>query len=247
MQLSKASEQMKYLINYKWCIFNEILKHMNALMYRCRGYWRVYRSYWKVYSSLVPSVADSTCPEGKPMKLFDYLPLIRALASILSPPITAPRIKINRTPHHLDSYYQFPSFDSASSGLTKSVTPRVFVDRKATAVPKSQFSRFVRYAGLAAGMGIGALGESIRQTAGGKEKSNIFLNSQNMNRLVTTLSQMRGASLKLGQMLSIQDNQWLPPSIQKALEQLQNAADYMPEKQMNQVSMGPICFHRTCH
>ncbi len=45
---------------------------------------------------------------------------------------------------------------------------------------------------------------------------------------------MRGAALKLGQMLSIQDTaQDLPPQLQSLLRQLQNQAHSMPTKQLH--------------
>jgi len=43
---------------------------------------------------------------------------------------------------------------------------------------------------------------------------------------------MRGAALKLGQMLSLQDDNSLPPSLSKALERVKQAADYMPKRQL---------------
>lgn len=43
---------------------------------------------------------------------------------------------------------------------------------------------------------------------------------------------MRGAALKLGQMLSLQDESSLPPSLSKALERVKQAADYMPKRQL---------------
>ncbi len=43
---------------------------------------------------------------------------------------------------------------------------------------------------------------------------------------------MRGAALKLGQMLSMQDDSLLPPSLSKALDRVKQAADYMPKKQL---------------
>ena len=43
---------------------------------------------------------------------------------------------------------------------------------------------------------------------------------------------MRGAALKLGQMLSLQDEASLPSSLSKALERVKQAADYMPKRQL---------------
>jgi len=54
-------------------------------------------------------------------------------------------------------------------------------------------------------MAFGAVGESIsRFTGGGQLGGSVMLSEANMNRLVAKLSRMRGAALKLGQMMSFQ-------------------------------------------
>uniref|UniRef100_V5EUY1 ABC1 atypical kinase-like domain-containing protein n=2 Tax=Kalmanozyma brasiliensis (strain GHG001) TaxID=1365824 RepID=V5EUY1_KALBG len=61
------------------------------------------------------------------------------------------------------------------------------------------------------------------------------MSEQNVARLVDKLSTMRGAALKLGQFLSIQETKLLPPQIEQVLLRVQNSANYMPVWQMNQV------------
>jgi aarF domain-containing kinase len=64
----------------------------------------------------------------------------------------------------------------------------------------------------------------------------------NMERLVAKLSRMRGAALKLGQMMSFQDSKMLPGPIQEVLQRVQDRADYMPAWQRDRVlvaSLGP--------
>jgi aarF domain-containing kinase len=64
----------------------------------------------------------------------------------------------------------------------------------------------------------------------------------NMERMVAKLSKMRGAALKLGQMLSIQDSNMLPEPIQQVLQRVQDRADYMPAWQRDKVltdNLGP--------
>jgi aarF domain-containing kinase len=56
-----------------------------------------------------------------------------------------------------------------------------------------------------------------------------------MERLVTKLSRMRGAALKLGQMLSFQDSKMLPAQLQEVLQRVQDRADYMPAWQRDRV------------
>src|SRR5690606_11367222 len=53
--------------------------------------------------------------------------------------------------------------------------------------------------------------------------------------LADALCKMRGAALKLGQILSIQDDSMVSPVIQKALEKVRHSAYMMPKKQLEQV------------
>jgi aarF domain-containing kinase len=55
-------------------------------------------------------------------------------------------------------------------------------------------------------MTFGAVGESFRRAAGGSGDAggSLMLSAANMERLVAKLSRMRGAALKLGQMMSFQ-------------------------------------------
>ncbi|KAF8132993.1 hypothetical protein EV363DRAFT_1473643 [Boletus edulis] len=54
-------------------------------------------------------------------------------------------------------------------------------------------------------------------------------------RLVSKLSQMRGAALKLGQFMSIQDTHILPPEVDKIFRRVQDSFHYMPDWQMEVV------------
>lgn len=55
-------------------------------------------------------------------------------------------------------------------------------------------------------MAFGAVGESLRRATGGGAAAggSLMLSAGNMERLVAKLSRMRGAALKLGQMMSFQ-------------------------------------------
>lgn len=59
--------------------------------------------------------------------------------------------------------------------------------------------------GLAASLGYGAAAEVLRRTgSGSSDPSSVMMTEANIKRLVSKLSQMRGAALKLGQFMSIQ-------------------------------------------
>lgn len=60
---------------------------------------------------------------------------------------------------------------------------------------------------LAVGLGSGAAAEVVRRTFGAKDtNTNPFVTPANAERIVQTLCRVRGAALKIGQMLSLQGN-----------------------------------------
>ncbi|KAK4127493.1 ABC1-domain-containing protein [Parathielavia appendiculata] len=104
-----------------------------------------------------------------------------------------------------------------------------------SAVPSSRLGRLWNYGGLAAGMFAGAIGEGLSRAVGGGGSGSVMLSAANMERLVAKLSRMRGAALKLGQMMSFQDAKMLPVPIQEVLQRVQDRADYMPGWQRDRV------------
>ncbi|XP_076311620.1 ubiquinone biosynthesis protein COQ8, mitochondrial isoform X2 [Tachypleus tridentatus] len=112
-------------------------------------------------------------------------------------------------------------------------------------VPATRLGRLMSYGGLAAGLGVGAIAEMTRRKLGLKQKeettttsildSNPFLSEANANRIVNTLCRVRGAALKIGQMLSIQDNSMINPQLQIIFERVRQSADFMPSWQMEKV------------
>ncbi|PVU97047.1 hypothetical protein BB561_000807 [Smittium simulii] len=104
-------------------------------------------------------------------------------------------------------------------------------------IPASRPERILHYSALAAGLGAGALTETFRRWTG-KSSDNAgsaFFSEQNVNRLVSKLTKMRGAALKMGQMLSIQDSSYASKKIEDILIRVQNSANYMPQKQLHKV------------
>ncbi|PHH81214.1 hypothetical protein CDD80_50 [Ophiocordyceps camponoti-rufipedis] len=137
-----------------------------------------------------------------------------------------------------------PATSSAEAKEDASATAEILAAQSTTPqyqlreskVPASRFSRLWNYGGLAAGMLGGAMTESVsRAFGGGGSQGSVMLSGKNMERLVAKLSRMRGAALKLGQMMSLQDAKVLPSSIQEVLQRVQDQADYMPAWQRNRV------------
>ncbi|RCV25272.1 hypothetical protein SETIT_5G153400v2 [Setaria italica] len=117
-------------------------------------------------------------------------------------------------------------------------------------VPSTPFSRALGFAGLGAGLAWGTLQESARRvvygtpadTDGKRSALSPFLSDQNAERIALALCRMRGAALKVGQMLSIQDESLVPPPVLAALDIVRQGADVMPRKQLNSVldaELGP--------
>ncbi|ORY16111.1 ubiquinone biosynthesis protein-like protein coq-8 [Clohesyomyces aquaticus] len=111
-------------------------------------------------------------------------------------------------------------------------------------VPSSRFGRLWEYAGLGASMAFGAAGESLRRATGSAVSTggSVMLSPGNMEILVAKLSRMRGAALKLGQLISFQDKM-LPPAISEVLQRVQDSADYMPASQRNKVLASNLGSH----
>lgn len=82
-------------------------------------------------------------------------------------------------------------------------------DAQARPVPTTRIGRLASFGSLAAGLGVGALGSVVRRSVGLEQKSSQtalspYLSKANAERIVNTLCKVRGAALKLGQMISIQ-------------------------------------------
>lgn|ERR1700722_15430974 len=73
-------------------------------------------------------------------------------------------------------------------------------------VPSSRLGRLWQYGGLATSMAFGMVGEGIRRATGNgnDSTSSLIFTTGNVERLAAKLSKMRGAALKLGQMISFQ-------------------------------------------
>ncbi|CAG8593820.1 3989_t:CDS:10 [Ambispora gerdemannii] len=92
---------------------------------------------------------------------------------------------------------------------------------KESKVPASRINRLFQYGGLAVGLGFGAIGEATRRAVRGNKhgesSGSLLMSEANVDRLANKLTRMRGAALKMGQMISIQDNKMLPEPLEKIL------------------------------
>lgn len=104
-------------------------------------------------------------------------------------------------------------------------------------VPSGRLSRLMRMGGMAGGIASGMAAGGLRSLATGQKPSleALAFTPQNMTRLTRSLSQMRGAALKLGQMLSMDTGVVLPPELNALLSGMRDSAVAMPPKQLRDV------------
>lgn len=105
-------------------------------------------------------------------------------------------------------------------------------------VPSSRFGRMASFGTLFAGLGIGTINELTKGAlglGGSTDAKSALFSQKNAERIVDTLCRVRGAALKLGQILSIQDSSIVSPHLAKAFDRVRQAADYMPDWQVEQV------------
>lgn len=108
------------------------------------------------------------------------------------------------------------------------------VGRRASAVPTGRGARLLRMGGIVAGIAGGVVAGGVRQIAGGRvpDFPDLLLTPANAVRLTEGLSHMRGAALKMGQMLSMDSGIVLPAEMTSILAALRNDARHMPPKQL---------------
>ncbi len=104
-------------------------------------------------------------------------------------------------------------------------------------VPRSRFERLGRLGRLAGGLAAGVLHEGTRQLLQGQRPhpGDLLLTPANAHRLSEHLSEMRGAVMKIGQLISMDSGQLLPEPLSEALARLRDDAHPMPLGEVAQV------------
>jgi predicted unusual protein kinase regulating ubiquinone biosynthesis (AarF/ABC1/UbiB family) len=108
--------------------------------------------------------------------------------------------------------------------------------RSGKAVPTTRVGRFAKVARLAGGVAGGMLAEGARQLrAGNRPRAReLLLTPSNARRVTRQLSEMRGAAMKLGQILSMDSGELLPKELTDILSSLRADATNMPESQLEE-------------
>lgn len=107
------------------------------------------------------------------------------------------------------------------------------------AVPGGRAARLLRFGSLVSGIAGGMMVDGVRQIASGKRPrlSELILTPANALRLTDQLSRLRGAAMKLGQLLSLDAGELLPPELSAILARLRAEARPMPARQLERVLM----------
>ncbi|MFZ5962314.1 ABC1 kinase family protein [Thalassococcus sp. BH17M4-6] len=115
--------------------------------------------------------------------------------------------------------------------MTDSDPPREF------RVPAGRLPRLGRFGAMTTGILGSAAVHGTRQLASGQRPDwrGLLLTPANATRLTAQLSQMRGAAMKMGQLLSMEAGEFLPPELAQILARLRDDAHVMPGPQLKKV------------
>ena len=102
------------------------------------------------------------------------------------------------------------------------------------AVPESRLTRLAALGKLAGGVAAGFVGEGLGRLARGERPhlSDLILTPGNARRVTEQLSRLRGAAMKLGQMISLDAGDILPSELSAILAELRDRAHFMPQLQL---------------
>jgi predicted unusual protein kinase regulating ubiquinone biosynthesis (AarF/ABC1/UbiB family) len=104
-------------------------------------------------------------------------------------------------------------------------------------IPTTRVGRFARVARMASGVAGGMLAEGTRQLRAGKRPRarDMLMTPANARRVADQLATMRGAAMKVGQILSMDTGEFLPRELADILARLRSDARYMPPQQLQKV------------
>jgi predicted unusual protein kinase regulating ubiquinone biosynthesis (AarF/ABC1/UbiB family) len=117
-------------------------------------------------------------------------------------------------------------------------TPSLRADApRSRAVPSSRSARLRHIGGLATGLAGGVAAGGARAILRGDRPrlQDLVLSPGNIARVADRLSEMRGAAMKLGQLLSMEAGELLSPELEAILARLRAEAHVMPPRQLKRV------------
>ncbi|WP_411291507.1 ABC1 kinase family protein [Sphingorhabdus sp.] len=108
---------------------------------------------------------------------------------------------------------------------------------KGLRVPSGRLSRIARFGNMATGIAGSMLLDGAKQLASGRRPtvSDLLMTPANALRVTLQLGEMRGAAMKLGQLVSMDTGDFLPPELTDIFARLRADAQHMPPGQLNAV------------
>ena len=108
---------------------------------------------------------------------------------------------------------------------------------RAFKVPSGRLSRLARLGAMTTGVAGNMAMSGLRDIARGNRPDirDLFLDPRNIRRVTDDLARMRGAAMKIGQLLSMDTGDILPPELSQIMARLRAEADFMPPKQLKTV------------
>lgn len=109
--------------------------------------------------------------------------------------------------------------------------------RSGKPIPSSRLQRFGHFSELAAGIAGNVVAGGMREIARGKRPrmADLLLTPANAHKLATKLAEMRGAAMKLGQLLSMDSGEFIPPELAEILARLRADAEPMTDRQLSKI------------
>jgi len=95
-------------------------------------------------------------------------------------------------------------------------------------LPSGRVQRLWQLGRLAGGVAVGAVGAGLRQRGRGEGVAQLLLTPDNLVRIRDRLSEMRGAAMKVGQLLSMESGELLPAELTALFDQLREEAHFLP-------------------
>ena len=110
-------------------------------------------------------------------------------------------------------------------------------DRPSRSIPRGRLSRLSHFGRLAGDVAGGMAAEGVRRLAAGERPrfGDLLMTPGNVKRIADRLSHLRGAALKLGQMISMDAGDIFPPELATILATVRNQAYRMPPQQLDGV------------
>jgi predicted unusual protein kinase regulating ubiquinone biosynthesis (AarF/ABC1/UbiB family) len=109
--------------------------------------------------------------------------------------------------------------------------------RRGLAVPSSRLARLARFGGMAGGVAGSVAVGAAREWAGGRRASlgDLLMTPATAARVTRELANLRGAAMKMGQLLSMEAGDMLPPEMAEVMARLRSDAEHMPPQQLRRV------------